>query len=80
MDHAEVTGDCYSCHNGQTATGKPPNHIDSSNNCDACHRTTAWIPATMDQEEVMGDSNRGHNGQTTTNKQHNHTQQHNESL
>ena len=41
VDHAQVTGSCYSCHNGTTATGKHATHIQSTNNCAACHATGA---------------------------------------
>ena len=39
FDHAGVTGTCASCHNGTTATGKPTNHIPTSNVCEDCHVT-----------------------------------------
>ena len=29
VDHADVLGTCFTCHNGTTATGKTPNHIAS---------------------------------------------------
>ena len=44
VDHTAVIGTCISCHNGQTATGKPPTHIPTSSDCEACHRTRAWVP------------------------------------
>jgi hypothetical protein len=46
VDHAEVIGTCFSCHNGVTATGKGSAHpINTGNACDNCHTTTAWTPA-----------------------------------
>ena len=45
VDHTAVIGPCFSCHNGQTASGKPPAHIPTSSDCEACHRTRAWVPA-----------------------------------
>src|SRR5690242_2203942 len=40
--------DCSSCHGiGSTvrATAKSANHILSTEQCDSCHATVAWIPA-----------------------------------
>jgi hypothetical protein len=34
------------CHNGTIAAGKNPGHITSGTNCEDCHRTSAWVPAT----------------------------------
>jgi hypothetical protein len=45
-------GGCATCHNGSTATGKPANHIPTTQSCDTCHRTTAWIPATFNHSGV----------------------------
>jgi hypothetical protein len=42
VDHFEVLGSCYSCHNNQRAIGKPVNHIPAGNQCDACHNTRAF--------------------------------------
>jgi hypothetical protein len=47
------TKTCKDCHNGTSATGpstSPHNHAGISPtpyNCDSCHRTTAWSPATF---------------------------------
>ncbi len=40
VDHLEVRGACYRCHNGVLADGKPPQHIRTANDCDSCHRNT----------------------------------------
>ena len=45
VDHNEVLGTCMSCHDNVIATGKGPLHIITSLDCDACHATSAWIPA-----------------------------------
>ena len=45
VDHFEVKGACFTCHNGRSAPGKPFNHIQTSADCVNCHRPTAWIPA-----------------------------------
>ena len=42
FDHTGITGNCFSCHNGSTATGKPPNHVPSPNTCENCHNTMSW--------------------------------------
>ncbi len=53
VDHTQVTGTCFSCHNGaKTLTsgpilGKNPTHLPTSNLCDACHTTIKFKPATM---------------------------------
>jgi hypothetical protein len=41
-----------SCHNGTTATGKPPHHIATTAGCDTCHTTNAWLPARFDHKGV----------------------------
>jgi hypothetical protein len=45
VDHAEVIGTCFSCHNGRTAAGKTASHPITGNACDNCHTTIAWTPA-----------------------------------
>lgn len=53
FDHTGVApGSCASCHNGVTATGKPPRHVVTNASCDQCHRTTAWVPAGFDHTGV----------------------------
>jgi cytochrome c peroxidase len=55
VDHTQVTGSCYSCHNGTKATGKPLTHPNTTNTCDACHSTSTWNPITrMDHTQVLG--------------------------
>ena len=39
-------GSCATCHNGATATGKPSSHFVTTRQCDACHTTSTWTPAT----------------------------------
>jgi len=38
-------GTCVTCHNGTGAAAKPGRHVATTLSCDACHRTTAWVPA-----------------------------------
>lgn len=43
-----IAGQCTSCHNGFTATGRAASHTIGNKltkSCDNCHRTTAWLPA-----------------------------------
>jgi hypothetical protein len=37
-------GQCQTCHNGLSASAKPPGHFVTTRSCDACHRTVAWVP------------------------------------
>jgi hypothetical protein len=52
MDHLQVRGTCFSCHNGVKAMGKNPGHIASDNNCDACHTTNAVTPVRMEHTSL----------------------------
>jgi len=42
FDHGAVIGSCATCHDGQTATGKPATHFVTNLGCDDCHVTTRW--------------------------------------
>ena len=52
FNHVTISQPCSSCHNGQTKNigvlipFKPPDHIDTTDECGACHSTQAWKPAT----------------------------------
>jgi hypothetical protein len=37
-----VTGSCATCHNGQSATGKPASHFQTTLGCEECHTSTTW--------------------------------------
>ena len=52
MDHLQVRGTCFSCHNGVKAMGKNPGHIASDNNCDACHTTVAFNPVRVEHADL----------------------------
>jgi len=42
----EVVGkQCMDCHDGVTATGKPVGHLQTNQDCGACHTTTTWLGA-----------------------------------
>lgn len=42
---AVIPGRCTDCHNGRITKGKHAAHIATTNNCDSCHRTSTFIPA-----------------------------------
>ena len=47
--HQNTDTNCLSCHNGQTASGKPISHKLSKNNqCSVCHTQDKWKPAWYD--------------------------------
>jgi len=68
VDHNEVTGVCSSCHNGTIATGKTADHIVTTEECDVCHSTGAWIPAGVDHTAFSGNCISCHDGVTASGK------------
>ncbi len=72
MTHAGITGNCISCHNGTLATGKSPTHIVSSNTCETCHSTMAWLPAHFDHQGVNTNCASCHNGVNAPGRPINH--------
>ncbi|HEC20243.1 MAG TPA: hypothetical protein ENI97_12995 [Gammaproteobacteria bacterium] len=54
------------------ATGKPGNHIQTTGDCDACHNTNAWLPASFDHSTVSGSCSTCHDGNTATGKPNGH--------
>ena len=62
FSHVGVVGNCVSCHNGVAATGKAPTHIASSDRCENCHTTIAWLPARFDHQGVSAPCTSCHNG------------------
>lgn len=73
FDHTGITDTCVTCHNGSTATTKPPVHIPASDQCEACHATTAWVPVlTVDHNEVLGSCSSCHDGTLAAGKPANH--------
>jgi hypothetical protein len=61
-----ITEPCSTCHNGIDATGKHAQHLTTTAECDICHSTNAWIPATFDHALVMGSCSSCHNGVEAT--------------
>jgi hypothetical protein len=73
MDHAGITTNCASCHNGRTALGKPATHIATTAACETCHKSTVtFAGARMDHTGITGNCAACHNGQTATGKPANH--------
>jgi len=74
IDHASISGSCFSCHNGRNAIGKNSRHVRSSNLCDDCHRTVAWRPARFTHSNVTQPCATCHNGSGATGKNATHIQ------
>jgi hypothetical protein len=74
FSHASVSGTaCLSCHNAASGTGKPAGHITSSNACQSCHTTLAWLPTTrVDHSQVLGACASCHNGTIARGKPSSH--------
>jgi hypothetical protein len=73
FDHAGVTGSCYTCHNGSTATGKGNTHIPSGTDCETCHSTNVWAPAPgFDHDGQTASCFTCHNGTYATGKNPGH--------
>lgn len=75
VDHTQVIGTCSSCHNNITASGKPPGHISSTDNCNACHAVgpTPWgLVISVDHNQVIGTCVSCHNNVVTVGKPPNH--------
>lgn len=62
---------CGTCHNGMTASGKPPGHIMTTAPCGTCHRTTAWVPTLKPDHSLFTPAtlcSTCHNGSSATGK------------
>ena len=68
--------DCVGCHSqygSVLATAKPMNHMSSSDTCDDCHTTSAWMPVSfVDHTDVTGSCGSCHNGVQAAGKPPNH--------
>ncbi len=68
VDHQEVLGTCVSCHtdgadSGGKNDGPKQSHINTSDICDTCHSTVAWVPARfVEHNDVQGDCIACHDG------------------
>ena len=67
---------CENCHTQASriqATWKPPTHLQTSNSCDACHRSFAWVSvARFDHLEVRGTCSSCHNNMIVAGQQPQH--------
>jgi len=68
VDHTQVVGTCFSCHNGTIATGRSAKHINTSTTCDACHNTVSWVSIAVDHTQVIGTCFTCHNATIATGK------------
>ena len=68
VDHTQVIGTCFTCHNGTIATGKSLTHIKTSTTCDACHNTVTWVSITIDHTQTVGACFTCHNATIATGK------------
>ncbi|HYL71136.1 MAG TPA: cytochrome c3 family protein, partial [Candidatus Dormibacteraeota bacterium] len=64
FDHSSVAGQpCVSCHSAASGAGKPAGHIATTDACQSCHTTQAWLPlARVDHSQVKGSCVSCHNG------------------
>jgi hypothetical protein len=68
MDHGETTAACATCHDGShpPAVGKSaapaPGHIATTQPCDLCHNSNAWVPAVMDHTGITASCVSCHDG------------------
>jgi hypothetical protein len=74
FSHVSVAGTaCVTCHGAASGSGKPAGHIASSNACQNCHTTLAWLPVTrVDHSQVLGSCASCHNGTIATGKPSSH--------
>ena len=73
FNHATVAGTaCVTCHSPASG-GKPATHIATSNNCQSCHTTLAWLPVrAVDHTQVTGTCVSCHNGVIAKGKRSSH--------
>ncbi len=70
FSHSSAAGTaCVSCHSQASGTGKPAGHIATSDSCQACHTTLAWLPVrNVDHMQVRGTCVSCHNGRAAKGK------------
>ena len=70
FNHTATSGAaCVSCHSAASGSGKPTSHITTTNNCQRCHTTLAWLPvSTVDHTQVSGTCASCHNGSAAAGK------------
>jgi hypothetical protein len=77
MNHTGWDNQCLTCHNGayvsQNAAAKHATHVVTTAQCDTCHSTVAWRPASFNHDAgSAGTCNTCHNGTTATGKRSGH--------
>ncbi|MBV8307262.1 MAG: hypothetical protein JO274_07265, partial [Gammaproteobacteria bacterium] len=74
FDHGAVAGTaCVSCHSAAGGSGKPIGHLATTNACQSCHTTLAWLPVSrVDHTQVLGSCASCHNGVLATGKPSSH--------
>ena len=74
FDHRRVAGQsCISCHDQASSIGKPISHLATSNGCENCHSTFAWLPVSrVDHSAVQGKCVSCHNGTLAAGKPSRH--------
>ena len=72
--HASLGGaPCVSCHGPASGSGKPPTHLATSDACQSCHTTLAWLPVTrVDHSQITRACVSCHNGAIATGKPSRH--------
>jgi predicted CXXCH cytochrome family protein len=70
FNHASVAGTpCVSCHTAASGAGKPSTHMATTDACQSCHTTIAWLPVrTVDHTQVIGTCVSCHDGHTAIGK------------
>ncbi|HMA73166.1 MAG TPA: hypothetical protein VKP67_17045, partial [Xanthobacteraceae bacterium] len=64
---------CFACHNGTSAQGKPPSHPQATNFCEGCHLTAAWRDLRfIDHVQTNAPCATCHNGTIAVGKPANH--------
>jgi hypothetical protein len=74
FNHLRVAGTaCVSCHGPASGIGKTVTHIATTDNCESCHTTLAWLPVSrVDHLQVKGTCASCHNGTVARTKGANH--------
>jgi hypothetical protein len=74
FDHRRLVGQpCISCHDQASGLGKPTTHLATSNSCESCHSTLAWLPVIqVDHSQVRGSCANCHDGTHATGKSSRH--------
>ena len=73
FNHTGINDGCSECHDGVQTSGLSINHINSSQECELCHSTNAWVPATtVDHSQTNGVCETCHNGVIASGKSPTH--------